>query len=122
MTDLKEQLKNRLKELVVEKLSILKVAVALDEAKKPNRNVQKMGRTKIVRVRFRGGKLQRRKKVSAVKGYTVRKGRLVRMPPRERLKRKLAARRAKIKRRAKMARTLIKRKRTMRKRKALGLK
>ena len=85
-------------------------------------NVQRMGRKKLVRARVRGGKVQRRKVLSAVKGYTIRGGRLVRIPPRERLKRKLGARRAKIKRRAKLARALIRRKRTMRRRKALGLK
>ena len=31
-------------------------------------NVQKMGRKKLVRARIRGGKVQRRKVVSAVKG------------------------------------------------------
>lgn len=85
-------------------------------------NVQKMGRVKIIRARVRGGKVQRRKKLSAVKGYTIRGGRVVRMSPAERRRRKLAARRAKVKRRAKMARTLIKRQRSLRKRKALGLK
>lgn len=84
-------------------------------------NVQKMGRKKLVRARVRGGKVQRRKVVSAVKGYTIRGGRLVRMRPQERLKRKLAARRAKVKRRAKMARALVKRKRSLRKRTSLGL-
>lgn len=86
-----------------------------------NRNVQKMGRTKIVRARVRGGKVQRRKKVSAVKGYTIRGGKLTRMPSSERLKRKIAQRKAKIKRKAKAARALIKRKRSLRKRKALGI-
>lgn len=85
-------------------------------------NVQKMGRKKLIRARVRGGKIQRRKVFSAVKGYTIRGGKLVRMMPRERMKRKLAARRAKIKRKAKMARALIKRKRSLLKRKALGLK
>lgn len=85
-------------------------------------NVQKMGRRKVIRARVRGGKVQRRKIVSAVKGYTIRGGRLVRMLPRERLKRKLAARRAKLKRKAKMARALIKRKRSLQKRRALGLR
>ena len=84
-------------------------------------NVQKMGRKKIIRARVRGGKVQRRKVVSAVKGYTIRGGKLVRMPPAERLRRKMAARRAKIKRRAKLARALIKRKRSLRKRASLGL-
>lgn len=94
----------------------------ISEARKPNRNIQKMGRAKIIRVRIRGGKIQRRKKLSAVKGYTIRGGKMIRISPRERLKRKLGARRAKIKRRAKLARALIRRKRTMRRRKALGLK
>ena len=85
-------------------------------------NVQKMGRKKLVRARVRGGKVQRRKVFSAVKGYTIRGGRLIRMAAGERLKRKMAARRAKIKRRAKMARALIKRKRSLRKRASLGLK
>jgi hypothetical protein len=85
-------------------------------------NVQKMGRKKLVRIRIRKGKVQRRKMVSAVKGYTIRGGKLVRMPAKERLKRKISARKAKIKRRAKLARSLIKRKRALRKRKAYGLK
>ena len=85
-------------------------------------NVQKVGRKKIVRARVRGGKVQRRKVVSGVKGYTMRGGRLIRMSPGERRRRKLGQRKGKIKRRAKLARALIKRKRALIKRKALGLK
>lgn len=85
-------------------------------------NVQRMGRMKVVRARVRGGKVQRRKKLSAVKGYTVRGGKLVRMSSAERLRRRISQRKAKIKRRAKLARALIKRKRSLRKRKSLGLK
>lgn len=85
-------------------------------------NVQKMGRRKLIRARVRGGKIQRRKIFSSVKGYTIRGGKLVRMPAKERLKRKISQRRAKIKRRAKLARALVKRKRSLRKRKGLGLK
>jgi hypothetical protein len=85
-------------------------------------NVQKMGRKKLIRARVRGGKVQRRKVFSAVKGYTIRGGRMIRIPPSERLKRKIGARRAKVKRRAKLARALIKRKRSLRKRASLGLK
>lgn len=85
-------------------------------------NVQKMGRKKLIRARVRGGKVQRRKVVSAVKGYTIRGGKMIRMTSRERMKRKLGARRAKIKRKAKLARALIKRKRSLRKRASLGLK
>ena len=85
-------------------------------------NVQKMGRKKIIRARIRKGKVQRRKVVSAVKGYTIRGGKLKRMTSAERMRRRLSQRKARIKRRAKLARSMIKRKRSLRKRKALGLK
>lgn len=88
----------------------------LDEA-----NVQKIGRTKLIRTRIRGGKVQRRKKISAVKGYTLRGGKLVRMSAQEKMHRKQAARRSKFKRKAKMFTAIRKRSRSMRKRKAMGL-
>ena len=84
-------------------------------------NVMKVGRTKVVKVRIRGGKVQRRKKVSAVKGFTIRGGKLVRMSPAEKMRRKMGARKAKVKRRAKLARSLIKRRRSLMKRKSMGL-
>jgi hypothetical protein len=84
------------------------------------KSVIKVGRTKIIKARIRGGKVQRRKRFSAVKGFTIRGGKLVRMMPQERLKRKMGQRRAKIKRKAKMARALMKRKRSLMKRKSLG--
>jgi len=34
-------------------------------------NVVRMGRKKLVKARIRGGKVQRRKVVSGVKGYTI---------------------------------------------------
>ncbi len=58
-------------------------------------NVQKMGRKKIIRARVRGGKVQRRKVVSAVKGYTIRSGKLIRMSPAESRRRKLGQRKGK---------------------------
>ena len=78
-------------------------------------------RVKLVKVRIRNGKIQRRKKVSNVPGMTFRGGKLIRMSPAERRKRKLGARKGKMKRRGKMA--MIKRKRQMsiRKRERLGL-
>ena len=115
--DIADKIRERLKEIVMDKLGMLKVAVALDEA-----NVIKTGRTKIIRARVRGGKIQRRKKFATQKGYTIRGGKVVRMSSIERMHRKRAARRAKIKRRAKMARALIKRRRSLRKRASLGLK
>jgi len=93
----------------------------LDEANR-NPNIIRQGRTKIIKARVRGGKVQRRKKFSAVKGYTIRGGKLKRMSVQERLRRKRAQRRAKVKRRAKQARALMRRKRSLRKRASLGLK
>jgi len=93
----------------------------LSEANR-NPNIIRQGRTKIIKARVRGGKVQRRKKFSAVKGYTIRGGKLKRMSVQERLRRKRAQRRAKVKRKAKQARALMRRKRSLRKRASLGLK
>lgn len=85
-------------------------------------NIQRMGRIKLVRLRIRNGKIQRRKKMSAVPGYTLRGGRIIRMTPLERRHRKMGARRAKIKRRAEKSRIRIKTIRSLRKRKALVIR
>ena len=84
-------------------------------------NVMKMGRQKLVKVRIRGGKIQRRKKVSGVKGMTIRGGKMIRMSPAERRHRKLGARKAKLKRRGKMSMIKRKRKMSMAKRHRMGL-
>jgi hypothetical protein len=78
-------------------------------------------RINIVKARVRGGKVQRRKKVSNVPGMTIRGGQLKRMSAAERRRRKMGARKGKMKRRAKLTRSLMKRKRSLQKRKALGL-
>jgi hypothetical protein len=78
-------------------------------------------RFRIVKARIRGGKIQRRKKISNVPGYRMQGSTLQRMSPAERRRRKMGARRAKIKRRSKINRTLMKRQRSIRRRKALGL-
>jgi hypothetical protein len=129
IVEAKELLNQRISDLVTEKLNQIKIRLAaemyddfeVEEEELSEANVQKMGRTKLIRVRFRGGKLQRRVKKSAVPGFTIRGGRLVRMSPVERRKRKLAARRSKFKRRAKLRQALRKRTLTLRKRKAMGL-
>jgi hypothetical protein len=86
------------------------VATALDEAN-----------FRIVKARVRGGKIQRKRKVSTRPGYTIRGGKLVRMSSSERQRRKRGARKGKTKRKAKMARAMMKRKRSLRKRKSLGV-
>lgn len=78
-------------------------------------------RINIVRARVRGGKVQRRKKISNVPGMTLRGGTLKRMSAAERRRRKMGARKGKVKRKAKLSRSLMKRKRSLQKRKSLGL-
>ena len=123
----KELIENRLEEIANQKLDELKKEIAKEEYENmgielDEANVQKMGRTKLIRIRVRKGKVQRRTKLSAVPGYTIRGGRLVRMSTQERRKRKLGARKAKIKRRGKLSQILRKRRMSLRKRKAMGLK
>ena len=77
-------------------------------------------RIKIVKLRIRNGKVERRKKVSNVPGFTIRGGKMQRMSPAERRRRKLGAKRAKIKKRAKMQQINRKRARSLIKRKRLG--
>ena len=78
-------------------------------------------RIKLVKARIRGGKIQRRKKVSNVPGMTIRGGKLQRMSAAERRRRKMGARKAVRKRAPKMNRALMKRKRSLMKRRALGI-
>lgn len=85
-------------------------------------NLDEAQRIQIVRARIRGGKIQRRKKVSNVPGFTFRGGKLTRMSPSERRRRKMGQRRGKIKRKAKMNRAMMKRKRSLMKRRAIGLR
>lgn len=79
-----------------------------------------MARIKIIKLRIRNGKIQRRKKVSNVSGYTLRNGAIKRMSPTERRNRRMGQRRGKIKRRAEKSRIRMKFQRSLRKRKALG--
>ncbi len=121
----RELLTIRINELIEEKLEHRKLRLAAEEYDSdmlPEGNVMKMGRTKLIRVRVRKGKVQRRKKFSTVKGYTIRGGRVVRMSPSERINRKRGARRAKVKLRAKRNVILRKRNISLRKRRAMGLR
>ena len=126
LIEAKRILDERLDELADDALTDVKDDMALemfdiDLDELEEGNIMKMGRTKLIRVRIRGGKIQRRKKLSAVKGYTTRGGKLVRMSPVERRNRKMASRRSKFKRRAKLRQSLRKRKISLRRRSAMGL-
>jgi hypothetical protein len=126
LIEAKKLLDERLDELADDALTDVKEDMAsemfdIDFEDLEEGNIMKMGRTKMIRVRIRGGKIQRRKKLSAVKGYTTRGGKLVRMSPVERRNRKMASRRSKFKRRAKLRQALRKRKMSLRRRSAMGL-
>ena len=133
LVEAKNELDTRIKELVNEKINQLKLRLAAEiyegcgvevdfvVEKLSEGNILRMGRTKMIRVRIRRGKVQRRVKKSAVKGYVMRGGRLTRMTPMERRHRKMGARRSKFKRRAKLRQSLRKRRMSLRKRTAMGL-
>jgi hypothetical protein len=121
LVEASELLEDKLDELIEERLTEEKAKMALEMFDLDEANVQKMGRMKLVRVRIRKGKVQRRKKLSAIPGYTMRGGKLTRMLPAERRHRKMAARRSKFKRRAKLGQALRKRKMSLRRRSSMGL-
>lgn len=128
-SDAKKLLETRIEEIFYEKLEEIKERLvdeiygdyedSLDES--ILHNIQKIGRAKLIKIRIRGGKVQRRKKLSAAKGYTIRNGRMVRMSTTELRNRRMGARKAKIKRRSKMNQILRKRKVSLRKRRNIGL-
>jgi hypothetical protein len=121
LVEAREILEEKLDELIEERLTEEKAKIALEMFDLEEGNIQKMGRTKLVRVRIRKGKVQRRKKVSAIPGYTMRGGKMIRMSPAERRHRKMAARKSKFKRRAKLGQALRKRKMSLRRRSSMGL-
>ena len=121
LIDAQSLLEDKIYEILEDKLTEIKARMALEMFDLDEGNIQKMGRTKLVKVRIRGGKVQRCKKVSGVQGYTMRGGRMIRMSPQERRNRKMAARKSKFKRRAKLGQALRKRKMSLRRRGSLGL-
>ena len=121
ISEAKKLIEDRLEQIVFDKLTSLKGKLSEEYLKEYVPNVQRVGRSKIIRLRIRGGKIQRRKKVSAISGFTYKGGRLTRMSPVERRRRRMSAMRARYKRRAKMSTILRKRKMSLRKRKSLGL-
>lgn len=123
----KEEIFAKMNSILEKKIFALKKIVAenfieyteeeLDEA-----NVQRQGRVKLIRVRIRGGKVQRRVKKSAVKGFTLRGGKLKRITAIQKMKMSRIQKRASIKRRAKKSIALQKRKRSIRKLRSLGVR
>lgn len=115
-------LEERIDELLQIKLRQLKESYAAKMFMIEETDLEEAKRFRIVRARIRNGKVQRRKKVSNVKGFTFRKGRMIRMSSQERRHRRQGQRRGKIKRRAERSRIRIHMKRSLRKRNSLHLK
>lgn len=137
LDEAKQNIFNRLNEIVVERLKEAKTYLAdemfdfvdeLDEAVRRNPNIIKMGRVKKIRRRIRRnakGKIvvQKNRRRSAIKGYRISGNTVRRIPANVRLRKaRLLKRSWKTTRRAKLRRTLLKRRLSMRRRSALGLK
>jgi hypothetical protein len=138
LAEAKEEIFAQLNTIVAKRLSEAKIYVAgerfeevevLDEAvPRRNPNIIKMGRIKKIRRRIRRNAkgrivVQKNRRRSGVKGYRISGNTVKRIPATERLRKaRLLKRSWKTTRRAKIRRTLLKRKLSMRRRAALGLK
>ena len=134
LTEAKEHLFNRLNEIAAKRLNEAKKVVAsetfevFDEAVRRNPNIVRMGRIQKIRRRIRRnakGKivLQKNVKRSAIKGYRVSGNTLKRIPAAARLQKARKLKQSwKTTRRAQIRRTLMKRKMSMRRRAAMGLR
>lgn len=108
-----------LNRLVEQKLAVLRKVMGVTMFAEANR--MRQGRTVLIRRRIRKGKVQRMIRKSAVKGFTLRHGKITRIPAAKRIHMRIVQRRAARKRRAHMQQTLRKRKLSMRKRKSYGI-
>jgi hypothetical protein len=122
----RELIENKVDQLIVEKLDERKLQLAellfIEDTSLEEGNFYHQGRSKVIRVRVRGGKIQRGKKQATLKGHTIRKGKLVKMTPLEIRNRQLGSRQSAIKRRSKMNQIMRSRKISLRKRGAHGLR
>lgn len=118
-----EVIHSTLNKLVEENIASLKKKISstvygsISEA-----NVMKQGRTLLIRRRIRKGKVQRNVRKSAIKGFTLRGGKIKRIPVAQRIRARITQRKAARKRRAHLQQSLRKRKLSLRKRKAMGIK
>lgn len=131
ITLVKSEVFSILNDLVSEKLSEAREIVAstmfgeveeLEEAS----NVIKIGRTQLIRRRIRrkNGRIvvQRNIRRSAVKGFTLRGGKMKRITAMQKIRMKRSQRRGAIKRRAHKQQILRKRMISIRRRKSLGIR
>ncbi len=118
---IKEEVEELIRYKVIKKLEEAKKKIAesiqLDEG-----NILRQGRTMIIRRRIRNGKMQKNIRRPTAKGFTIRGGKLKRIPAAQQIKNRITQKKASRKRRVKLQASLRKRKISMKKRSALGLK
>jgi len=119
LIDAGDVIRAALSQIVEKKLSVLRKVLAESMFAEGNR--MRQGRTILIRRRIRQGKVQRMVRKSAVKGFTLRHGKITRIPAAKRIRMRIVQKRAARKRKAHMQQTLRKRKQSMRKRKAYGI-
>ena len=134
LIEAKQELFSRLNEIAALRLGEAKKVVAtetfevFDEAVRRNPNIVRMGRIQKIRRRIRRnakGKIVVQKNVrrSGIKGYRVAGSTLKRIPAAERLRKARKLKQSwKTTRRAQLRRTLMKRKMSLRRRAAMGLR
>jgi len=115
-----KSIRETLKAIVERKLSVLRKVIGESMFAEGNR--MRQGRTVLIRRRIRKGKLQRNVRRSAVKGFTLRRGKITRIPVSKRIKMRMTQKRASRKRKAHLQQSLRKRKLSLRKRKAMGIR
>jgi hypothetical protein len=124
----KENLFSRLNEIASRILGEAKNYVVEDMLEEGSPNIIKQGRIQKIRRRIRRNAkgrivVQKNRKRSGIKGYRIKGNRVVRISATTRIKKaRLLKRSWKTTRRAKLRRSLLKRKMSMRRRSAMGLK
>ena len=124
----KEELFARLNEIASRILGEAKNYVVEDMLEEGSPNIIKQGRIQKIRRRIRRNAkgrivVQKNRKRSGIKGYRIKGNRVVRIPATARIKKaRLLKRSWKTTRRAKLRRSLLKRKMSMRRRSAMGLR
>jgi len=119
-SDAKSLITASLDQIIEKKLAVLRKVIAESMFTEANR--MRQGRVVLIRRRIRKGKLQRNIRRSAIKGFTLRHGKITRIPVAKRIHMRIVQKRAARKRKSHMQQTLRKRKLSMRKRRALGIK
>ena len=128
LDEAKQELFKRLDEIASKYLGEAKNYVVEDMLEEGNPNIIKQGRIQKIRRRIRRNTkgrivVQKNRKRSGIKGYRIKGNRVVRISATTRIKKaRLLKRSWKTTRRAKLRRSLLKRKLSMRRRSAMGLK